>query len=182
MPGEAPTVTVKGKVYVDLDTIVQLLGASQQRTGNRVIVRLPKRGAEDPDSEAKLSRPFIVAGIELMSTIREWRHMIITATAGSYPFLEDRAGPYGRNADSKLALVTGAAVTEADRSVLDLLNKETDLMRKFSDKYVGLRKASLGVLPEDVENDPLGLQILDCARGLSALAGSQRFQDVIACH
>lgn len=174
--------TVKGKVYVDVDTVVHLLGASQQRTGNRVIVRLPKRGADDPDNEAKLSRPFIVAGIELMSTIREWRHLIITATAGSIPFLEERAGPYGRNADNKLALASGAAVTEADRSVLNLLTAETELMRKFSDKYVGLRKASLGVIPETVENDPLGLQILDCARGLSALAGSQRYEDVLACH
>lgn len=182
VPGEAATVTVKGKVYVDVDTVVHLLGASQQRTGNRVIVRLPKRGADDPDNEAKLSRPFIVAGIELMSTIREWRHLIITATAGSIPFLEERAGPYGRNADNKLALASGAAVTEADRSVLNLLTAETELMRKFSDKYVGLRKASLGVIPETVENDPLGLQILDCARGLSALAGSQRYEDVLACH
>lgn len=181
-PGEASTVTVKGKVYVDVDTVVQLLGATQQRTGNRVTLRLPKRGPDDPDSEAKLSRPFIVAGIELMSTIREWRHLIITATAGSYPFLEERATPYGRDADNKLALVSTAAVTEADRNVLNLLNMETELMRKFSDKYVGLRKASLGVIPEDVEKDPQGLQILDCVRGLAALAGSQRYEDVLACH
>ncbi|MGJ5815409.1 hypothetical protein [Paludibaculum fermentans] len=182
VPGEAATVTVKGKVYVDVDTLVQLLGASQQRAGSRVTVYLRNRGADDPDNQAKLSRPFIVAGIELMSTIREWRHMIITSTAGSVPFLEERAGPYGRNADSKLSLASTAAATDADRSVLDLLNKETDLMRKFNDKYVALRKSSLGVLPEAVENDPLGLQILECARGLAALAGSQRFQDVLACH
>lgn len=182
VPGEARTVTVRGKVYVDVDTLVQLLGATQERAGSRVLVHLRNREAEDPDRNAKLSRPFIVASIELLGTIREWRHGIITATVRSYPFLEETAGPYLRNADNKLSLASAAASTDADRSMLDLLNKETDLMRQFSDKYVGLRKASLGVVPDAVENDTLGLQILECARGLGALAGAQRFQDVISCH
>ena len=181
VPGMAKTVTVKDRVYVDVDAIAMLLGAAQQRSPNRIVLLLRSGGETDAEKNAKLSRPFVVAGIELVSTIREWRHAIATATVRSYPFLEEIDGPLRRNADSKMAMALGAASTDADRNTMALLTTELGLMTQFSNKYLGARKASLGVNPEDVENDPLGTQIMDCAKGLAGMVATQRFQDVSSC-
>ena len=178
--GEAGTVAVQGKLYVDIDAIVGLLGATQSRQENRVVVYLPDRSPAAP--ETKLSRPLIEAGIELIAFIREWRQGVVHATLNSSPFLEEWAAPYVRDADSKLALATAAASTDGDRRVVELLANESRMIRAFSDNYLAKRKTSTGVFSDEIEDDPLSKQILDCARGLAVMAGTHRFQDVPACH
>ncbi len=180
VPGEASTVTIQGKPYVDVDAIVQLLGATQDRHGNRVVIYLPDRAPSDLTT--RLSPPLIVAGVEFMTLIREWRRGIIDATVNSTPFLAEWAGAQQRDADSKLALVSGAANTDGDRSAIELLLNESRMMREFSEKYVEKRKQSVGVFQDEIDNDPLSQQILDCARGMASMAATHEFQDVPACH
>jgi hypothetical protein len=38
------------------------------------------------------------------------------------------------------------------------------------------------ISPDSVENDPLGEQVLSCARSLAALPVGGQFQDVAICH
>lgn len=180
VPGEATTLTVRGKLYADVDAIVQLLGATQDRQGDRVVIYLPDRAPSD--AATKLSPALIVAGVEFMTIVREWRQGIINATVNSTPFLVQWAGAHLRDADSKLALVSGAATTDGDRSAVELLLNESRMIRDFSDKYVEKRKDSVGVFPDEIENDPLSQQILDCARGMASMAATHQFQDVPACH
>jgi len=98
------------------------------------------------------------------------------------PFVVQWVDTQQRDAESKLALVFAAASTDDDRSAIALLLNESRVIREFSDKYLEKRKESTGVFPDEIENDPLSQHILDCAWGLAAMAGRQRFQDVAACH
>jgi hypothetical protein len=178
--GEADTAIVRNKLYVDIDAIVGLLGATQERQGNRVVIYLPDRSPSDSDT--KLSRPLIVAGIELITIIREWRQGIINATVNSLPFMDQWAGAYPRNAESKLAFASAAASTDGDRNAVELLENESRMIHQFSDKYLEKRKELAGVFPDEIENDPLGKQILDCAQGMTMMVTTHQFQDVPACH
>jgi len=180
VPREAHTATVGGRIYVDVDGIVLLLGATGDLRGNRLTVYLPERGRGN--ATPGLSPALVEAGIEYMAVVREWRRGIINATVNSTPFLVQWVDTQQRDAETKLAFVSAAANTDDDRSAITLLMNEARMIREFSDKYVEKRKESTGVFPEEIENDPLSQHILDCARGLAAMAGTRRFQDVAACH
>jgi hypothetical protein len=179
---EARIVVIQGKRFVELDEIVPLLQAARrhQRGGNhdspahRRLFRGPR-----------LTVPvawFLDAGIKVISAICEWRQGIIHAVKNSPGFLDQIVVPLRRAADAKSAVAAAAVSTAADRSALDFLQKETDLIRRFSDRYLERQQNFEYVSSEEINGDPLGKQILDCARDMASMAASHQFQDVLACH
>lgn len=180
--GEAKTITIDGKLYVDVEAISRLLGATWETREGRAILSLPGSSPGAESTEGALSRPLVVSGIELITTVREWRYRLIDATVHSYPFLEDLAASYQRRTDTQLAAAGANAATAGDRQVLEMLTSEVNLMRRFSAKYVERRRTSSGVFPEEIENDATGLQILACAKGLASLTVTHESQDVPSCH
>ncbi len=153
---------------------------------NTIVLTLPGSGSgsagHNQPPPAGFSKDFLSAAIELMASIREWRTAIINALQNSISVTEEWVTPYQRTSNSKLALASTAATTESDRNGIALLTNELGFVKKFSDKYVELRKQGIGTFPDALNNDPLSQQILTCAQGMAAMAASGQYQDVSSCH
>ena len=186
--GQIPVVQVGGKAYVEIDALARLTKGSVGYPASQMTLTLPPpppdSGANIADPKAKkgFSSDFLKAGIEAMSAIREWRAAVVQAVQNNYPLSEEWLGNFRRTAESRRALVSVAATTDDDRSVLPLLDNEMAMMQKMHDMYMGLYKSSTYVTADSVDRNPLNQQILDCARGLAALAASGQYQDVSVCH
>jgi hypothetical protein len=161
--GQVPIIQIGGKSYVEVEALSRLVRQA------------------DPPARA-FSTDFLKAGVEALSAIREWRITIIHAIQNSLPLNESWVGGYRRTAETKLALASAAISTEADRNGFPLLENQVANMRKLSDSYVALRKDSLEISQDTLDNNPLDQQILSCGRGLAALAAKGQFEDVLSCH
>ena len=64
------------------------------------------------------------AGIEEMSTLREWHTALQTAIQTGIPLSEGLLQPYRAQATTKLRLAFVAAITTADRNAYQLLNND----------------------------------------------------------
>lgn len=180
--GQVPVIQVRNGSYVEVAALARLTGGSIKFQANQMILTLPQPAEKAPPPQPGFSQGFLRAGIEEMTVIREWRIAIIDAIKNNYAVMEEWVAGYRRTADSKLALASAAAVTEADKDGFSLLSNEFNNMQAFSDKYLALHKTLTYTSPESLDNDPLNQQILDCARGLASVAATGQFQDVPACH
>jgi hypothetical protein len=184
--GEISVLQLNGRSYVGIEALARLTGSSVRFRADGIVLTLPGSGNGPTDSNQppppRFSKDFLTAGIELMTSIREWRTAIINAIQNSFPVTEEWVTPYRRTCNSKLALASAAATTESDRSGIALLTNELGFVKMFSDKYVERRKQGIGTFSDDLDNDPLSQQILTCAQGMAALAASGQYQDVGSCH
>ena len=184
--GEIPVLQLNGKSYVDIEAFARLTTSSLSFRANSIVLTLPGPGngpaALNQPPPPGFSKDFLSAAIELMTSVREWRTAIINAIQNSVPVTEEWVTPYQRTSNSKLALSTANATTESDRNGIALLTNELGFVKKFSDKYVALRKQGIGTFPDALNNDPLSQQILTCAQALAAMAASGQYQDVSSCH
>jgi hypothetical protein len=179
--GSIPVVRVGGKPYVGVEALARLTGGSVNYQANGVLLTLPAAQTEAPANKG-YSTDFLRAAIEETAAIREWRVAVMEAVEHSYPFTEDWFGGYRRTAETKLALVSTAAGTDADKFCVPLVSGEFAKMQRFTAKYLATRTTLTYVSPDTVDNDPDGQQILSCARGLEALPAGGDFQDIAACH
>jgi hypothetical protein len=185
--GEISVLQLNGRSYVDIEAFARLTNSSMSFRTNSIVLTLQRSGNGTADNNNQppapgFSKDFLSAAIELMTSIREWRTAIINAIQNSFPVTEEWVTPYQRTSNSKLALATTTATTESDRSGIALLTNELGFVKKFSDKYVELRKQGIGTFPDALNSDPLSQQILTCAQGMAAVAASGQFQDVGSCH
>jgi hypothetical protein len=187
--GQAPVIQVNGKSYVEIESVARLTNGSLSFQDSQIILTFPGAVANpappQTDQPAKVegfSKDFLKAIIEEMTVIREWRSAIVNSIRNNYPVTEIWVSGYRRTADSKLALASAAAVTDADRNGLPLLSNEFGNMRTFSDKYLAMHESMAYISPDSLDGDQLDQQILNCAHGLASLAASGQFQDVPTCH
>jgi hypothetical protein len=143
----------------------------------------PAAPAPPPKEEKGFSREFLRAGVEQMTVVREWRSAIENAIRTNNPVDQSWVSGYRSNAQSRMAMATASATTDADRQALPLLQSAMSMMQQLSDRFLALRATASYVAPESLDNDPLDQKILACAQGMAAIAipGGQ-FQDVDACH
>ena len=126
--GNAPVVKIQGKSYVELEALARLTNGSVSFHGNQVTLTLssaaPTPAATETEQPAKkgYSRDFLKSTIEAMSAIREWRSALVNAVQRTFPVTENWIGGYRRIADSKLALASAAAATDADRECVSLID------------------------------------------------------------
>jgi hypothetical protein len=181
--GTAPLVEMNGRSYVDLEALARLIEGSLSYKQNEVTLTLPSGPAEVAADEAKegFSRPFVQAGIELMSVIREWRIGIVNAVKGNYPISPDWVSAQQRTADRNLRLASAAASTDDDRSAVPLLTGEFKNMQKLSDRIMAKRRQATYVPPRSLDNDPLDQQILACAHNMATMLENNAFQDDASC-
>ena len=184
--GELAVVEMGGRSYVEVEALARLAKGSLSFSGNQIILTLPGTVAPAPaitqSSPSGLSKDFIKAGIEEMSVIREWRITLKDAIKRGYPVTEDWIDAYRARAEQSLRLVSLAATTESDKSTVPLLTNEFNNMKSLSGRFVEANKSRTYVSPESLDNDPLDQKILNCARGLAAMAASGQFTNDGSCH
>src|SRR5208282_2788568 len=128
------------------------------------------------------SKEFMRAGIEVGSTIREWRTALTSAVQNGYPVTDDFVAAYRGQVATNLRLASVAVSTDSDRSAFQLLSNEFDNMQKLSNKILAARQDMNYISADALKDDPLNQQILSCARSLAAMAASGQFQDDGTCH
>ena len=181
--GTTPLVEMNGRSYVDLEALTRLIEGSLAYKQNEVTLTLPAapEGAPATEVQEGFSKPFVKAGIELMTEIREWRVAIVDSVRNNYPISADWVSTQRRVADKNLMLATTAASTEDDHSAVPLLTAEFNNMQKLSDRILGMRRRATYIDRRALENDPLDQQILTCAQSMAAMVADNAFKDDAHC-
>jgi hypothetical protein len=197
---EVPVIFVSDHPYVDLEALAHVLNGSVSSSGAMIALSLPDSSvnrAPSPivtsaapapaptqaaPSNSGFSREFLNAGIEQMSTLREWHTALQTAIQSGIPLSEGLLQPYRAQAATNLRLASVAAKTTADRDAYQLLNNVYLNMGKLSDKYVNMRVSMTYIEPNALQNDELNQRIMSCGHFLGAMAASGQFSDDGSCH
>jgi len=184
--GEAAVAEMGGRSYVEVEALARLVSGSLNFNGNQIILTLPgsaaSASATTQPSSSGFTKDFLKAGIEEMAVIREWRVTLRNAVQRGYPVTQDWIDSYQARAEQNLRLVSLAATTESDKSAFQLLTNEFNNMKSLSGRFLEANKSRTYVAPESLDNDPLDQRILNCARGLAAMAASGQFTDDGSCH
>lgn len=200
---QVPVVQVKGRSYIGLEALADAVNGSLSYSGRMIALSVPIRSgnggaASDTSSNAPATAPsvatqeapstagfsqgFLAAGIEQMSTLREWHTALATAIENGIPVTAGLLAPYRAQATTNLRYAMIAATTPADRSAYQLLNNEFQNMAKLSDKYVKFRNNLTYVAPDALQNDELNRRLIACGHALGAMAASGQFTDDASCH
>jgi hypothetical protein len=197
---QVPVIYMNSQPYVGLEPLAKVLHGSISSSGSMVALSLPTNSPvqtvsptsppvatapapTEPDpSNSGFSHEFLNAGIELMSTIREWHTALQTAIENGIPLSAGLLQPYRAQATTNLHRTSVAATTGADRSASQLLNNVYLSMGKLSDKYVEMRARLDYISPDALQNDDLNGRIVNCGHFLGSMAASGRFSDDGSCH
>jgi hypothetical protein len=188
--GSVPALQVSGRNYVEVEALARLISGALSFNGNQIILTLPAPGgsaaatpaaAPSPAPNTAFSREFLRAGIEAMSTIREWHSALASAIGNGYPVTEDGLSQYSAQAMTNLRLAQTAAKTDADQQAAQLVANEYRKMKQLSDKYVAKRENMNYISPGALKNDPLNQGIIACGKSLGAMAASGQFTDDGEC-
>jgi hypothetical protein len=115
------------------------------------------------------------AGIEAMSSVREWHSALANAIRNQYPIADSWLSPLRDEAATNLRLASIAASTDSDRSALPLLTNEFNHMKQLSDKYVAQRQSASYIAPDSLQDDDLEKKIVTCGHALAAMVASGQF-------
>ena len=198
---DVPLIRVDGHPYVGLEALADALKGSLSSAGEMIALSVPT-GSPDaaqtkpsttsakatPGSASTdaanpgFSKGFLNAGIEQMSTMREWHTALATAIQSGIPLSAELLAPYRAQAATNLRLASVAATTSSDRSAYELLNNEFQNMGKLSDKYLNMRAGLTYISPDSLKSDALDQQIIACGHALAAMAASGQFSDDGTCH
>jgi hypothetical protein len=190
-PDQVRILQVDGKSYVNIETLAQITNGTLSFKGNQVTLTLPGSDATTPTTTTAqtsqaaspgFSKDFLKAGIELGSTIREWRAALTSAVQNGYPVTDDFVAAYRHQVTTNLRLASVAASTDSDRNAYQLLSNLCDNMQRLSKKILAARQDMNYMSGDDLRNDPLNQQILSCAQSLAGMAASGQFQDDGSCH
>jgi hypothetical protein len=128
---EVPLIQVHGHAYVGLEALAEALKGSLSSSGKIIALSVPIGSANNasaatapvplpaspPASEQAaslspaFSRDFLNAGIEQMSTLREWHTALETAIQSGIPLSVELLAPYRANATTNLHLASVTADT-----------------------------------------------------------------------
>jgi hypothetical protein len=179
-PGSVPVTQINGKKYVEVEALTQLVSGTLSFQGNQVTLTLAGAAAA-PVKKVGLSRDFLRAGIEEMTTIREWHSALTIAVENQYPVTPEVLGPYETSATKNLHLAQVAATTDADQKAAQLITNEFQKMKQLSDSYLAQRAAATYINADALTNDTLNLSLIACSRSLGAMAASGQFTDEGTC-
>jgi len=179
--GSVPVTQVNGKNYVEVEALAQLVSGSLSFHGNQMTLTLDGNGAPPKEKEVGLSKDFLRAGIEEMSTIREWHGALTTAIENQVPVIQDVMGPYETSATRNLRLAQVAATTDADHKAAQLITNEFQKMKQLSDSYLAKRAAVTYINADALAADVLNQSLIACGKSLGAMAASGQFVDDGTC-
>lgn len=191
--GSVPVTQKNGRSYVDLEALAQVVNGSLSFSGNHITLTLSPAGGNAASAPAPttgagsatdnaFSRAFLQAGIEEMSTIREWHSTLASAIENQYPFTQVGLSRYQTQAMTNLRLMQAAATTDADQNASQLVTNVYQKMKQLSDKYLAKRANMNYISPDALTNDSLNQAIIACGKSLGAMAASGQFVDDGTCH
>jgi hypothetical protein len=188
-PSQVPVIQVNGHAYADLDAFAKATNSTLVVKGNEVELSLPGAGgnassatsASGSAENTGLSRAFLKAGIEAMSTLREWHSALANAIQNQYPIAENWVVQYRNQAETGIRLASTAASTDDDRSAMQLLENEFNNMKQLSDEYLAKVQSHAYIAPESLQSNPLEQKIVTCGHSLANMAASGQFQDNGSC-
>ena len=188
-PSQVPVIQINGHSYADLDALAKATNGTLVIKGNEIALSLPGSGgnvpaatsANEPANSAGLSRGFLKAGIEAMSSLREWHSALANAIQNQYPIAENWVVQYRNQAETGLRLASAAASTDDDRSATQLLESEFNNMKQLSDEYLAKVQSHEYISPDSLQNNPLEQKIVSCGHSLANMAASGQFQDSGSC-
>lgn len=188
--GTIPVTQFNGRNYVEVEALARVVNGSLSFAGTQVALTLPGTDAgvpsatpapPEPTSNSEFSKQFLRAGIEAMTTIREWHTALASAIANAYPVTQEGLAQYETLALRNLRLAETAVVTEGDGNLAQLAASAYQKMKNLSDKYVAKRTNMNYVAPDSLANDPQDQSLIACGRSLAAMAASGQFTDAPAC-
>jgi len=187
--GSVPVVQINGRNYVEVEALARMAGASLTMNGNQFTLTLSPDGQElqaaTPSSSGSnpgFSSDFLRAGIEAMTSIREWHTALASAIENQFPISQAGLAPYQATAMTDLRLAQTAITTDGDRGAMQLITNVFQKMKQLSDKYVAKRANMTYIAPDSLQNDALNQNILVCGKSLGAMAASGQFVDDSSCH
>ncbi len=187
--GEASIVRVDGRAFVDLQALAQITGSSMSFERGRFVLTLPSAETPAPSPTVEpvssgFSRPFMVAGIEALASMREWGSTLVITIRNGFP-VGNAINPYRARAAEKVQMAAAAATTEDDRSGLELLRQELTNVQAWSNKLVEARNsmsaANLAMSENALQQDPMFQSIVSCGQHLGQMFGSGSFQPAEEC-
>jgi hypothetical protein len=192
--GNATSVQVNGRTFVDLEGIARIASGSLGFQGAQLILTVPCSGATAPESAPEpapaphtgLSREFMKAGIETLAQMREWASTLGYAIQNGYGVTDSWVADYREQANSSLRLASAAASTDSDRSALQLLTHEFDAVSAWSNQLVEAKKrmdvGKYATSPGALREDPASQKIIACGRFLATMIASSEYRDDPSCH
>ena len=188
--GSVPVAQFNGRNYVELEALARAANGSLSFSGNQVTLSLVGSDhsvAADHSASSKgvdnaFSSDFLRAGIEAMSTLREWHSALASAIGNGYPVTSEGMVPYQTQPTRNLRLAQVAATTDADQRAAQLLANGYEKMKQLNEKYVAHRTNMNYVATDALQNDPADQALIACGRALGAMAASGQFSDDASCH
>ena len=197
-PGQATVAEIGGRPYVEIAGLAEITHSSLSYKADRIVLSFPPSSTNAPAAEpppepadstvhsSGLSREFMRAGIEEIATMREWASTLAYAMENGYPMTEEWATNHRELSARDLRLASTAASTEADRNALQLLTREFEAVRDWSNKLVQERKsmdtAKYALSESALRDDPMSRKIVTCGHFLATMFGSGTFEDNPSCH
>jgi hypothetical protein len=200
---QVPLIQVNGHPYVGLEALADALSGSLSSsdtmfalsvstgsTNSASPVTNQASAAPPPAAQAQagaasdqgFSKQFLNAGIEEMSTLREWHTALASAIQNGFPLSARLLAPYKAQATTNLHLAEVAAATPGDHSAFQLLNNGFQNMGMLADKYINRRTDLTYIPPDALKNDELDQRLIACGRSLRSMAASGQFVDDGSCH
>jgi len=187
---QAPLVRMRGKSYIDIESLARLMHASVSYQGSQTVLTLTNGLPSAPGSTQaapakalpQLSANYLSAQVEALAQIREWHAALVHAVQNNTPVTDDWVSPLRRSADAKLQLAVAATSTDPDQQASALLRNEFTAMQQISDQFVAIHAQANYISPDSFQNNPQDQKIIACEQALVAMGSSKQFQDVIACH
>jgi hypothetical protein len=179
--GSIPLTQINGKNYVEVEALAQLVNGSLTFHGNQMTLSLTGNQAVSAEAKVGLSRDFLRAGIEQLSTIREWHSALASAIENQFPVTREVLGPYEAAATKNLRLAQVAATTDVDQKAAQLITNEYQKMKQLSDSFLAKRAAATYIDAAALTDDTLNQSLIACGRSLGAMAASGQFTDDGTC-
>jgi hypothetical protein len=185
---QAPLVRIRGRSYIDVESLARIMHGSVSFQGTQTILTLP--GTQQPGSAQsvpartlpQLSANYLSAQVQALTQIREWRAALVNAVQTNLAVTDAWVSPLKRSADAKLQLAIAATSTDPDQQAATLLRNEFSAMQQLSDQFVAVHAQATYTSPDSFENNTQDQKIVSCEQALGAMASSKQFQDVPACH
>jgi hypothetical protein len=198
---QVPLIKVDGQPYVGLEALAVAINGALSSSGNMFALSLSAGSTNSTlsattsasvapasagqtqaaPSNQGFSKQFLNAGIEEMSTLREWHAALDSAIQNGFPLSTGLLAPYRAQATTNLRLAEVAAVTPSDHSASQLLSNAFHNMTNLADKYVKMRADMTYISPDALQNDGLNQRLIACGRSLRSMAASGQFVDDGSC-